>query len=50
MMPFALLGKLGPWELMILAAVCLLFFGNRLSRVMRNLRDRSGGNGPFSIP
>jgi Sec-independent protein translocase protein TatA len=50
MMPLALLGNLGPWGLMILAAIALLFFGNRLPDVVRNLRNHSGGNGPFSIP
>ena len=39
MMPLALLGNLGPWGPMILAAIALLFFGNRLPRVMRSLRD-----------
>ena len=37
MMPFAFLGSFGPWEMAILAGVCLLFFGNRLPSVMRSL-------------
>jgi sec-independent protein translocase protein TatA len=37
MMPFAFLGTFGPWEMAILAGVCLLFFGNRLPSVMRSL-------------
>ena len=37
MMPLAFLGSFGPWEMAILAGVCLLFFGNRLPSVMRSL-------------
>ena len=37
MMPFAIIGTFGPWEMAILAGVCLLFFGNRLPSVMRSL-------------
>jgi sec-independent protein translocase protein TatA len=38
MMPYAFfLPNFGPWEMMILAGVCLLFFGNRLPSVMRSL-------------
>ena len=37
MMPFAFFPNLGPWELMIVAFVSLLIFGNRLPSVMRSL-------------
>ena len=38
MMPYAFfLPNFGPWEMMILAGICLLFFGNRLPSVMRSL-------------
>jgi sec-independent protein translocase protein TatA len=37
MMPFAFLPNMGPMELMIVAGVCLLIFGNRLPSVMRSL-------------
>jgi len=37
MMPFAFLPNFGPWEMIILAGICLLFFGNRLPSVMRSL-------------
>lgn len=38
MMPlFAWFGLGGPWELLILAGIVLLFFGNRLPSVMRSL-------------
>ena len=38
MMPYAFfLPNFGPWEMIILAGVCLLFFGNRLPSVMRSL-------------
>jgi Sec-independent protein translocase protein TatA len=50
MMPVALLGKLSPGEMVILVGILMLIANYRLPQVMRNLRDRSGGNGPFSIP
>jgi sec-independent protein translocase protein TatA len=37
MMPFAFLPSLGPGELVIIALICLLIFGNRLPSVMRSL-------------
>jgi sec-independent protein translocase protein TatA len=37
MTPFAFLGSLGTYELLIIAFVCLLIFGNRLPSVMRSL-------------
>jgi sec-independent protein translocase protein TatA len=38
MIPFAFfLPNFGPWEMIILAGICLLFFGNRLPSVMRSL-------------
>jgi sec-independent protein translocase protein TatA len=37
MMPFAFLPNFGPWEMIILGGICLLFFGNRLPSVMRSL-------------
>ena len=37
MMPFAFLGSFGGMEMVIVAGVCLLFFGNRLPSVMRSL-------------
>ncbi len=37
MLPFAFLPNLGTTELMIIAGVALLFFGNRLPSVMRSL-------------
>ena len=38
MMPFAFfLPNFGGWEMIIVAFVCLLFFGNRLPSVMRSL-------------
>jgi sec-independent protein translocase protein TatA len=37
MMPFAFLPNLGMTELMIIAFICLLVFGNRLPSVMRSL-------------
>jgi sec-independent protein translocase protein TatA len=38
MMPYAFfLPNFGPWEMIILAGICLLFFGNRLPSVMRSL-------------
>ena len=37
MMPFAFLPNFGTWEMIIVAGVCLLFFGNRLPSVMRSL-------------
>ena len=37
MMPFAFLGSFGGWEMIVVAGVCLLFFGNRLPSVMRSL-------------
>jgi sec-independent protein translocase protein TatA len=37
MMPFAFLPNLGPMELMIVAFISLLIFGNRLPSVMRSL-------------
>jgi len=37
MMPFAFLPNLGPTELVIIAFICLLMFGNRLPSVMRSL-------------
>jgi len=37
MMPFAFLPNFGGWEMILLAGVCLLFFGNRLPSVMRSL-------------
>jgi len=37
MMPFAFLPNLGPMELMVVASVLLLMFGNRLPSVMRSL-------------
>jgi len=37
MMPFAFLPNLGPMELMIIAFISLLIFGNRLPSVMRSL-------------
>jgi sec-independent protein translocase protein TatA len=37
MMPFAFLPNLGGMELIVVAGVCLLFFGNRLPSVMRSL-------------
>jgi len=54
------LPNFGPWELVILAGVCLLFFGNRLPSAMRSLgqsvtefkkgmRDDEQ-NGPPAIP
>ena len=36
MMPFAFLPNFGGWEMIMVAAVCLLFFGNRLPSVMRS--------------
>jgi hypothetical protein len=42
MMPFALLGKSGLWEMVILVGVMLLIVNDRLPRI--------GGGGPFSIP
>jgi sec-independent protein translocase protein TatA len=37
MMPFAFLPNFGGWEMIVVAGVCLLFFGNRLPSVMRSL-------------
>ena len=37
MMPFAFLPNLGPTEMMVVAFVSLLIFGNRLPSVMRSL-------------
>jgi sec-independent protein translocase protein TatA len=37
MMPFAFLPNIGGWEMIVVAGVCLLFFGNRLPSVMRSL-------------
>ena len=37
MMPFAFLGSLGMQELLIIAFIALLIFGNRLPSVMRSL-------------
>ncbi len=37
MMPLAFLPNIGGWEMIVLAGVCLLFFGNRLPSVMRSL-------------
>lgn len=37
MMPFAIFQNFGGYEMLILAGVCLLFFGNRLPSVMRSL-------------
>jgi sec-independent protein translocase protein TatA len=37
MMPFAFLPNFGGWEMILVAGVCLLFFGNRLPSVMRSL-------------
>ena len=37
MLPFAFLPNFGPWEMIILGGICLLFFGNRLPSVMRSL-------------
>jgi sec-independent protein translocase protein TatA len=37
MMPFAFLPNFGTWEMLLVAGVCLLFFGNRLPSVMRSL-------------
>lgn len=37
MMPLAFLPNLGGMELIVVAGVCLLFFGNRLPSVMRSL-------------
>ena len=37
MMPFAFLPTFGGWEMIIVALVCLLIFGNRLPSVMRSL-------------
>jgi sec-independent protein translocase protein TatA len=37
MMPFAFIGSLGTTELLIIAFVALLIFGNRLPSVMRSL-------------
>jgi Sec-independent protein translocase protein TatA len=50
MSPFALIERLGPMDLAILAGVALLLLGNRIPRVMRQLRDRFHGDGPFAIP
>ena len=36
-MPFAFLPNFGGWEMILVAGVCLLFFGNRLPSVMRSL-------------
>ncbi|HZW35064.1 MAG TPA: twin-arginine translocase TatA/TatE family subunit [Isosphaeraceae bacterium] len=55
------LPNLGPMELVIVAGICLLFFGNRLPSVMRSLgqgvtefkkgmRDDGDPNGPPAIP
>lgn len=37
MLPFAFLPNLGPTELMVIAFMSLLIFGNRLPSVMRSL-------------
>jgi sec-independent protein translocase protein TatA len=37
MMPFAFLPTFGGYEMIIVALVCLLIFGNRLPSVMRSL-------------
>ncbi len=38
MLPYAFfLPNFGPWEMIILGGICLLFFGNRLPSVMRSL-------------
>ena len=37
MMPIAFLPNIGPMELMVVASVLLLMFGNRLPSVMRSL-------------
>lgn len=37
MMPLAFLPNFGGWEMILVAGVCLLFFGNRLPSVMRSL-------------
>ena len=37
MVPFAFLPNLGPTEMMVIAFVSLLIFGNRLPSVMRSL-------------
>lgn len=38
MMPYAfILPNFGGWEMILVAGVCLLFFGNRLPSVMRSL-------------
>lgn len=35
--PFAFIGMPGPFEMMIIAAIVLLLFGNRLPSTMRSL-------------
>ena len=37
MLPFAFLPSIGGWEMILVAMVCLLIFGNRLPSVMRSL-------------
>jgi sec-independent protein translocase protein TatA len=38
MMPYAFIfPNFGTWEMLLVAGVCLLFFGNRLPSVMRSL-------------
>jgi sec-independent protein translocase protein TatA len=38
MLPYAFFfPNLGPWEMVFIGLVCLLFFGNRLPSVMRSL-------------
>jgi sec-independent protein translocase protein TatA len=37
MLPLAFLPTFGGWEMIIVAMVCLLIFGNRLPSVMRSL-------------
>jgi sec-independent protein translocase protein TatA len=37
MLPFAFLPSIGGMEMVIVAVVCLLIFGNRLPSVMRSL-------------
>ena len=51
MLPFAFLPIFRGWELVIVAMVCVLVFGNRLPSVIRSLGKavtefKNGGSGP----
>ena len=46
MLPLAWLPSFRPWEMILVAIVCLLVFGNRLPSIMRSLGKLKNGSGP----